>query len=100
MYWFTADLSPPIDALKSEIIVSKTKAYAKKELVYDGSTTDGNILIIEKEYTDSLVRPSKLRPITIKVGKLPSKVDVSGAIINILEYGPNSMTFTLEKSLE
>jgi hypothetical protein len=100
MYWFTVDLSPPVDTIKSEIIVSKTKTYAKKELIYDGSTTDGNIVIIEREYTDSLIRPSKLRPITIKVEKMPSKVDILGATINVLEYTPSSMTYTLEKSFE
>lgn len=100
IYWFTTDLVPPVDTIKNEIIVSKLKNYAKKELVYDGSTIDGNLMFIEREYTDNLTKPSKIRPVIIKMGKVPSKIEISGAVINILEYAPNSITFNLEKSFE
>jgi hypothetical protein len=99
-YWFSLNLSPSIDTIKNEIIVSKSKSYAKKELIYDGSSLNGNLIFIEKEYIDNLTKPSKLRPVAIKIDGVPTSIEVSGAIINVLEYTPSSMTFTLEKSFE
>jgi hypothetical protein len=98
-YCFTLDLLPPLETIKTEVITSINGGYTKKELVYNGSNKN-TLTFIEREYTSNLETPSKTKPIAIVVDATPKVVEVSGALINVIEYNNNSLTLTLEKPFD
>jgi len=98
-YWFTKDLSPAIDYVGAEMpVITEGKPF-KKELVYEGSQ-NGNLFFTEKLYEISLDSPSKAKPLLAKVDVVPAQVSLNGAILNVVAYTSNSLTFTLQKAWE
>lgn len=98
-YWFTQDITPPIEVIKTEIILSSFGSYAKKELSYGGSSKN-LLMFFEKEYTSDLSNPSKIKPIAIAVESTPKSIEISGAQIKVLDFSGNSLTFILEKAFD
>ncbi len=98
-YWFKVDLNPPLETTKTEIVTEILNSYAKKELVYNGST-EKTLMFIEKEYSKDLEKPSKIKPVNVKIEGNSTNIEISGAKINVLEYTSNSMTYFIEKSFD
>lgn len=98
-YWFTKDISPAIDYLGAELPVVTGGKPLKRELVYEGSQ-NGNLFFTERLYEITLDSPSKAKPLLAKVDAVPAQVSLNGAILNVVAYTANSLTFTLQKAWE
>jgi hypothetical protein len=98
-YWFTKDLNPAIDYVGAEIPMISGSKPLKRELVYEGSQ-NGNLFFTEKLYEISLDSPSKAKPLLAKIDAIPAQVSLNGAILNVVGYTANSLTFTLQKAWE
>lgn len=98
-YWFTKDLIPTIDYVGSEVPLIVGSKPLKRELVFEGSQ-NGNLFFTEKFYEISLDSPSKAKPLLAKINTVPAQISLNGAILNVVAYTANSLTFTLQKAWE
>jgi hypothetical protein len=95
--WFNKELVPPIEyTAGAEVIVSSGGKPLKRELIFDGGDKD-NLLFTEKIYEKSVETASRLKPLIAKVDFVPSKVTLDGAVINIINYTRNTLTYSIEK---
>lgn len=69
----------------------------KRELIFEGHQ-NGSAFFTEKEYEFSLDTPSKAKPILVKVSEVPSKININGLLLNVVEVSANSLTYSIEKS--
>lgn len=98
-YWFTKDLTPAIDYVGAEIPLIFGGKPLKRELVFEGAQ-NGNLFFTEKLYEMSLDSPSKAKPLLAKVDAVPAQTSLNGAVLNIVAYTANSLTFTLQQAWE
>lgn len=97
--WFTKELTPNVDYIGFEMpIISGTKPL-KRELIFEGSE-GGNLLFTERLYETSLETPSRAKPLLVKVDSTPAQISLNGAILNVVAYTTNSLTYTLQKAWE
>ena len=96
LIWFNKQLSPQVDYVGSEIAFSSGGKPLKRELIFDGVQND-TLLFSEKIYEHSVEAASKTKPLMTKVATIPMKVTLDGVEINIINYGSNSLTYTIEK---
>lgn len=97
MVWFNKELVPPIEyTVGAEVVISSGGKPLKRELIFDGGDKE-NLLFTEKIYEKSVETASRLKPLIAKVGSIPSKVTLDGAVINIINYTRNSLTYSIEK---
>jgi hypothetical protein len=98
-YWFTKDLAPEVDYASVEVPQSQPGKPFKRELVFEGAQ-DSTLLFSEKIYEVTLDSPNKSRPVLTKVESVPTKINVNGAIINVVAFTANSLTYSVEKYFE
>lgn len=97
--WFSKEIDPPIAYIGLEVPISSSGKPFKRELVFEG-TQNGNIFFTEKFYEMSLESPSKVKPVMSKIEMAPSQITLNGAVLNVVAFTANSLTFTLEKPWE
>ena len=96
MFWIKNDLVPPVDVVRTEVVTEFLGAYAKKELIYNGSKND-TLMFIEKDYGSDLQKPLRVRPVNVNIRRNSEIIEISGAKIRVFEYNSSSMTFAVEK---
>lgn len=94
--WFSKDLSPPIKYIGSENAIAIGDKLLKRELFFNGGE-NGTLLFTEKIYENSIDTASKSKPLMVKIESVPSKATLDGAVINIIAFTNNSLTYSLEK---
>lgn len=98
-YWFTQEISPPLETIRTEVIVTTSGDYSKKELIYNGSS-NGTLMFTENVYMSDLSKPSKTKPIAVQIDVTPKTINISGSLIRVVEYTGNTLAFVLEKSFD
>lgn len=96
-YWFTKDLTPSIPFVGNEVPLSNSGKILKRELVFEGQQ-NGSLFFTEKQYEFNLDTPSKAKPVLSKVDAAPAQINLNGAVINVIAFTANSLTFSLEKA--
>jgi hypothetical protein len=95
--WFYKQLSPPLDYVGSEMVISAGSKPLKRELIFESIEND-TLFFTEKIYENSVETASRSKPLMIKIDTTPRKVTLNGAEINIISYTHNSLTYSLERA--
>lgn len=90
--WLSKNLSPEADFTSREIQARGQSKPLKRELIFEGSH-DGMLLFSERIYEQSLVTPARVKPLIASISSIPSKIDLDGMHINVINYQENVLTF-------
>lgn len=90
----TKDVNPAISFIKEEVPWRKL-GFLKRELIFDGMQ-DGALMFTQKIYEQSLTTPNRLKPHVVKVGALPAKITIDGAVFTIIKSTNDTLYFKLD----
>jgi hypothetical protein len=94
--WFTRDLPAPIQFVSKEVPVANGGRPFKRELVFDGAR-DGALFFSEKFYETTLVTANRIKPLISKVERRPMQITLDGAVLTVLDFTDDSLTYKLDK---
>lgn len=94
-YWFTKDLERPVSYSSVELPMPQTGEPYKTEVFYEGFA-DGKLFLTEKIYEKVLDSPSRIKPLIVTIGALPSKVMIGNLSVTVTSANQNSMSFVVD----